>query len=129
MAYTCCLVPTAIASVVTVLNPCPIDFGQIQKIIFWRRGNTMATTLLTVNTGWTALTTATDATKALVSPWLGEVVVTPGKIREYGSANQTPNGIPFRKGREATKVTAKIQRQAQAAIISSRLFNNGATRR
>jgi hypothetical protein len=116
MSYTCCPVPTAIASVVTTLNPCPADFGQIQKLIFWRSGNTFVTTNIGTITYWTAITTATGATKAVVSPFVGNVELKAGNIREWGSANEVPFGIPYRKGRNPSKFKAEVQRSAQSVI-------------
>ena len=116
MSYNCCPVPTAIQSIVTTLVPCPADFGQIQKLIFWRSGNTFATTNIGVITAWNAITTATGATKAVVTPFLGMVELKAGAIRSYGSANETPFGIPLRKGRNSTPFKAIIQRSTQAII-------------
>jgi hypothetical protein len=91
---TCCPKSTTLASAVTVLHPCPVEFGQIQKLIFWRRGNkiaSLATAL--ISTTWTTLLTATGNTKALV---VGFVIgkVTPGDPREAGGGNETKDGIP-----------------------------------
>ena len=116
MSYTCCPVPTAIQSIVTTLIPCPADFGQIQKLIFWRSGNTFVTTSIGVITAWNAIITATDSTKAVVTPFLGMVELKAGAIRSYGSANETPYGIPYRKGRQGTPFKAEIQRSTQAII-------------
>ena len=116
MPYTCCPVPTAITSIVTTLVPCPADFGQIQKLIFWRAGNTFSTTNVGVITAWNALTTATDTTKAVVTPFLGNPELKAGAIRSYGSANETRYGIPFHKGRDQTPFKAMIQRSTQAII-------------
>lgn len=94
MITPCCPKSTTLASAVTVLYPCPVEFGQIQKLIFWRRGNkiaSLATAL--ISTTWTTLLTATGATKALV---VGFVIgkVTPGDPREAGGGNETKDGIP-----------------------------------
>lgn len=91
---TCCPKSTTLASAVTVLYPCPSEFGQIQKLIFWRRGNkiaSLATALM--STTWTTLLTATGATKALIAGFtIGKI--TPGEAREAGGGNETKNGIP-----------------------------------
>jgi len=91
---TCCPKATYLSSAVTSLNPCPVEFGQIQKLIFWRRGQkivSLATALK--STTWTTLLTATGDTKALVCGYvIGKV--TPGEPREAGGGNETKDGIP-----------------------------------
>lgn len=94
MITNCCPKSTTLASAVTILYPCPQEFGQIQKIIFWRRGNSIASVATAIiSTTWTTLLTATGNTKALVG---GFVVgkITPGEAREAGGGNETLNGIP-----------------------------------
>jgi hypothetical protein len=93
MITTGCPKPTYMASAVTSLNPCPSEFGQIQKLIFWRRGNKIASIATAlIATTWTTLLTATGNTKALVA---GFVVgkVTPGEARESGGGNESIDGI------------------------------------
>jgi len=94
MITNCCPKPTYLASAVTTLYPCKAEFGQIQKLIFWRRGNKIASIATAlVSTTWTTLLTATGNTKALV---VGFVVgkVTPGEARESGGGNESIDGIP-----------------------------------
>jgi hypothetical protein len=93
MITTCCPKPTYMASAVTSLYPCKAEFGQIQKLIFWRRGNKIAIASAIIATTWTALLTATGNSKALVA---GFVVgkVTPGEARESGGGNESLDGIP-----------------------------------
>lgn len=94
MITNCCPKPTYLASAVTTLYPCKAEFGQIQKLIFWRRGNKIASIATAlIATTWTTLLTATGNTKALV---VGFVVgkVTPGEARESGGGNESIDGIP-----------------------------------
>ena len=105
----CCPVPTAIASVVTTLNPCSSDVGQIQKLVFWRRGQSIASVATAVIVGtWTTLLAATGDTKAVVSPYLGNVEVAPSEAREFGGGNETRYGAPIRKGGQSVTFTASI---------------------
>lgn len=94
MITNCCPKPTYLASAVTTLYPCKAEFGQIQKLIFWRRGNKIASIATAlVSTTWTTLLTATGNTKALVVGFcVGKV--TPGEARESGGGNESIDGIP-----------------------------------
>jgi len=115
----CCPVPTAIASSVTTLNPCAEDVGQIQKMIFWRRGNSIAsvaTALLEAT--WTALVAADGDTKAIVSPLLGNVELPPSESREFGGSNETRHGKTIRKGGHAPMVTASMYQEDQDVITA-----------
>lgn len=99
MITVCCPKPTYMASAVTTLYPCPVEFGQIQKLIFWRRGQYKSVASALQSTTWTTLLTATGDTKALVG---GFVVgkVTAGEAREAGGGNETLNGIPVVIGQQ-----------------------------
>ncbi len=93
MITNCCPKPTYLASAVTTLYPCKFEIGQVQKLIFWRRGNKIASVATAIiSTTWTTLLTATGNTKALV---VGFVVgkITPGEPRESGGGNESIDGI------------------------------------
>jgi len=114
-----CPRPTAIASAVTVLNPCPEDLGQIQKMVFWRTGNTIASVATAIiSTTWTTLLAATGDTKAIVTPFLGNVVIPPSEPREFGGGNETRYGAPIRKGGQSVPVTATIHQYDQDTIAA-----------
>ena len=89
MITICCPLPTAIASVVTETT-CPTNFGQIQKLIFWRHGNTLAAvSCAETESVWTTLLAAADDTKAIVTPFVSSATLTPGEARQYGGGNDT----------------------------------------
>ena len=114
-----CPRPTAIASAVKVFNPCPEDLGQIQKMVFWRTGNTIASVATAIiSTTWTTLLAATDDTKAIVTPFLGNVVIPPSEPREVGGGNETRYGAPIRKGGQSVPVTATIHQYDQDTIAA-----------
>jgi hypothetical protein len=94
MITPCCPKSTTLTSAVTTLYPCPQEFGQIQKMIFWRRGNSIASVATAlVSTTWATLLTATGDTKALVTSFaIGKI--TPGDPREAGGGNESKDGIP-----------------------------------
>ena len=115
----CCPVPTAIASVVTTLNPCLADAGQIVKMVFWRAGNTIASEATAIiSTTWTTLLAATGDTKAIVSPFVGSVEIPPSEAREFGGGNETPFGAPTRKGGTSVQVSATMYSEDQDVITS-----------
>jgi len=115
----CCPRPTAIASAVTVLNPCPADVGQIQKLVFWRRGQSIASVgTAVIQTTWTTLLAATGDTKAVVSPFIANVEVAASEPREFGGGNETRWGAPIRKGGASTVFTASIYQEDQDVIAA-----------
>lgn len=116
MITTPCPKSTTLTSAVTVLYPCPQEFGQIQKIIVWRRGNSIASVATAIiSTTWTTLLTATGNTKALV---MGFVIgkLTPGEAREAGGGNETKDGIPKVIGGQPTVYEGYIHNADQDQI-------------
>jgi len=115
----CCPQPTAIASAVTTLNPCAIEIGQIQKMVFWRTGNSITTIASAIAVAtWTPLLTSTTGTKAIPSPFVANVVIPPSEAREFGGGNETLYGAPRRKGGGSVPVTASMYGIDQDVITS-----------
>ena len=115
----CCPRPTAIASAVTVLNPCPADVGQIQKLVFWRRGQSIASVATAViSTTWTTLLAATGDTKAIVTPFIANVELAASEPREFGGGNETRWGAPIRKGGSSPVFTASMYQIDQDVIAA-----------
>ena len=115
----CCPRPTAIASAVTVLNPCPSDVGQIQKLVFWRRGQSIASVATAViQTTWTTLLAATGDTKAVVTPFIANVELVASEPREFGGGNETRWGAPIRKGGGSSMFKASIYQEDQDVIAA-----------
>ena len=115
----CCPRPTAIASAVTVLNPCPSDVGQIQKMVFWRRGQEISSVATAViSTTWTALLSATGDTKAIVTPFLGNVELAPSEPRSFGGGNETRWGAEIRKGNSSVPCTGSMYQEDQDVITA-----------
>lgn len=114
---TCtCPVSTTIASIVTSVNDCKVEFGQIQKLIFWRHGQYMTTVASAISaTAWTARLSATGDKKALVSPFV-TLVIPPTEPREVGSGNEVKNGIPIQIGTLSIKAEGQIWQTDQATI-------------
>ena len=115
----CCPVPTAIESAVTTLNPCPADVGQIQKLVFWRRGQSIASVATAIiSTTWTTLLAATGDTKAVVSPFLGAVELAASEARSFGGGNETRWGAEIRKGGQSPVFTAMMYQEDQDVIAA-----------
>ena len=113
-----CALSTALPNAVTVLNPCPEEIGQIQKMVFWRRGQTMLLTSAVTLTAWTTLLSATGDTKAVVTPYMANVVIPPSEAREFGGGNETKWGSPLRKGGASVPVTGAIYQVEQDIIAA-----------
>jgi len=102
-------------SAVTTLYPCPSEFGQIQKLIFWRRGNYKSVASALQATTWTSLLTATGNTKALVAGFvIGKV--TAGEAREAGGGNETKDGIPVIIGQQPSVFEGQLIQRDQDEI-------------
>ena len=115
----CCPVPTSIASAVTTLNPCASDVGQIQKMIFWRRGQTIASLATAIlEATWTGLLATAGDAKAVVTPFLGNVEIPASEPREFGGGNETRWGAPIRKGGGSVVVSASMYGNDQDVITS-----------
>lgn len=120
MLTTCCPVPTVLASVVTAV-PCPENFGQIQKLVFWRSGNTIGSVATAELEGtWTVLLAATGDTKALVSPFVAGASITPGEVRQYGGGNDTIDGVPIIMGSEPSVFEGRMLQYSQETISKLR---------
>ena len=113
-----CPVVATMASVITAIDECPNEFGQIQKLIFWRRGADMDAVASATNaTVWTARLAATGDAKALVSPIL-TVNIPPSEVREAGSGNEVPHGIPRNIGSNPVKVEGRVWENDQDTITA-----------
>lgn len=111
-----------------IVDNCPTDFGQIQRIIFQRKYstgttlNTMPFTNAKLLATWTALLQASDSTKAQISDFIADVVTTPGDAITFGSGNAVVGGIPMTVGTNPTNVTMKLYRPSAAMIASLKLL-------
>lgn len=126
MITTGCPKSTTLASAVTVLYPCPQEIGQIQKFIFWRRGNKIASVATAiVSTTWTTLLTATGNTKALVTCFVAGKI-NPGEPRESGGGNESVDGIPVVVGLNPSVAEFVLIQQDQDVIKNLKKLKNEA---
>jgi hypothetical protein len=100
-----------------LVNPCPADVGQIQKLIFWRAGNSISTITSSVDeTYWGTLVVATGDTKAVVTPYVNNPDIPAGDAREFGGGNETRWGAPLRKGGQSPVLTFNMLGEDQDVI-------------
>ena len=102
---------------------CTETFGQIQKIAFQRLYASAGTlnsftsaAAITKLASWTALKSAADSTKIVVSPFINAPSQEPGAPRTYGGGNESLNGIEEIIGREPSPFTASLRRIPQNVI-------------
>lgn len=119
---TLCNCPNAAAIDSITDFSCPEDLGQIQKIIFQRlktdagAANEFATAPVLKAT-WTAVLTAIDSTKVVISPYIMAPTAPAGAAITQGSGNEVIGGIPLVVGREATPFTCNIKSAPQSTTI------------
>lgn len=99
-------------------SDCPFDMGQIQKYGFQRRGHEFvdATNNVRALASWQPLLTANDATKVVVTPFIGAdpVVVAGDAITTGGGDNSTLNGIERVEGVNPANATAMFKSLSSA---------------
>ena len=109
------------------VSTCPENFGQVQKVLFQRRyasdGNLNE---ISANPDklatWTALMSAANSTKVVISPYVEAPTVEPGAVKEFGSGNEVVGGIPIVIGSEPTTFSAMIRQSAQKAIAQMKEY-------
>ena len=99
---------------------CKESLGQIQKVLI-QRVYKAAGTLNTISdpetkASWTALLSAADGTKVIVSPYIQGPTTEPGAARTWGSGNEVLGGVPKVIGREPTGFSGNIYEEAQSVI-------------
>ena len=102
---------------------CSETFGQIQKIAFQRLYASAGTlnsftsaAAITKLASWTALKSANDSTKVVISPFINAPTQEAGAARTFGGGNESLNGIEEIIGREPSAFTASLRRIPQDVI-------------
>lgn len=102
---------------------CPEGFGQIQKVAFQRllndaraKNSFTSEKSITLLASWTALMSAEDSTKIVVSPYMQAPTAEGGAPRTFGGGNETLGGIEEIIGREATPFTGVLRKIPQSVI-------------
>ena len=109
------------ASIPSVPNAtCPQDFGQIQKIIFQRifssgtTKNSMTKANAATLAAWTALFSANDGTKAVITPYVEAPTPDGGDAITYGGGNDTLGGMVKVIGTNPTNMTFALRQIVQS---------------
>lgn len=109
------------ASIPSVPNAtCPQDFGQIQKIIFQRifasgtTKNSMSKANAATLAAWTALFSANDGTKAVITPYVEAPTPDGGDAITYGGGNDTVGGVVKVIGTNPTNMTFALRQIVQS---------------
>lgn len=99
---------------------CKESLGQIQKVIFQRmkQANGTKNTIAdpTLKASWTALMSASDGTKCIISPYIQGPTTEPGAARTWGGGNDSLGGMPVIIGAEPTSFTGNIYQESQSVI-------------
>lgn len=99
---------------------CKESMGQVQKVIFQRlrmadgTKNTIANP--TVKASWTALFSAADGSKCIISPYIQGPTTEPGAARTWGGGNDSLGGISIIIGSEPTTFSGNIYQESQSVI-------------
>lgn len=99
---------------------CKESMGQVQKVIFQRiysaagTKNTVADPKL--KTSWTALMSASNGTKCIISPYIQGPTTEPGAARTWGGGNDSLGGMTIVIGAEPTTFTGNIYQESQSVI-------------
>ena len=99
---------------------CPQDFGQIQKIIFQRifssgtTKNEMTTANALTQAAWTALFSASDGTKAVITPYVEAPTSDGGDAITFGGGNDTVGGVTKVIGRNPVNMTFALRQIVQS---------------
>lgn len=118
-----CPAPAYLGSI--PIGTCPIRWDQVQKIIFRRIDGradlTKANIILSAT--MTPLLTATNDTKILISPFMGNVIIPQSEVlTEGGNDNTTLNGIPQLRGLGFVNCTAQIYNANSDTVDTMRLI-------
>jgi len=114
---------------------CGENFGQIQKVAFQRlykadgtRNSFTTSNSILLKASWTALMSATDGSKIVVSPYVEAPTSEPGAARTFGGGNETLGGVEEILGAEPTPFSAALRRVPQNVIaIMKELMCEAAT--
>lgn len=108
---------------------CKESLGQIQKVIIQRiyssagTKNAIPAESIKTKTAMTALFSAADGTKLIISPYIQNPATEPGAARTFGGGNQTLGGVEIVIGREPTAFTGVIYQEAQSTIKTMKQYS------
>ena len=102
---------------------CPQDFGQVQKIIFQRIFKTAGTknsftqsASIKELSSWTALFSASDGTKCVITPYVEAPTSDGGDAITFGGGNDTVGGTTKVIGRNPVNMSFVMRQMTQDVI-------------
>lgn len=118
-----CQCPAA-AAITDIPNvTCPENFGQIQKVAFQRLRKADGTANVFTNTAsillkasWTALLSAADGSKIVVSPYINAPADSGGDARMTSGGNDDLGGIPSVLGGNPVQFDGQLRSVPQSVI-------------
>lgn len=118
-----CQCPAA-AAIATIPNvTCPENFGQIQKVAFQRlykangvRNSFTTTADIKLKASWTALLSADDGSKVVVSPYINAPADSGGDARMTSGGNDDLGGIAEVLGSNPVKFDGSLRSIPQSVI-------------
>lgn len=117
-----CGCPVAAALPDVKIPVCAVDFKQTQKVIFQRLKSASGVVNKiadpTVKASWTALLSAADGTKAVVSPYISGPTTEPGGAKSFGGGNATVGGVEIVIGKDPTSFTCNLFSMPQDTIAA-----------
>ena len=118
-----CSCPAGIALPAVPNASCPQDFGQVQKIIFQRIFKTAGTKNSFTQTSsikqlssWTALFSASDGTKCVITPYVEAPTSDGGDAITFGGGNDTVGGTTKVIGRNPVNMSFVMRQMTQDVI-------------
>ena len=122
-----CPPPAAMNSIPVV--SCPSDFGQIQKLLFWRvkdgaTANEMTAANAILEATYTGFLAAVDGTKMVASPIVEQPESTPGEERTSRGGNASVGGIPKSLGSDFSNMSFQLLSKRQDQIEALKNLRN-----
>ena len=117
-----CKCPANAALTTIPAQSCVESFGQIQKVAFQRlqltagEKNYFHISAITQLSEWSAILSAADNGKIVISPYIQAPTVEAGAARTFGGGNETLGGVEMIIGREPTPFTGVIRAVSQSVI-------------
>lgn len=114
----------AVAAIATIPNvTCPENFGQIQKVAFQRLRKADGTAnkftseaSILLKASWTALMTAVDGSKIVISPYINAPADSGGDARLTSGGNDDLGGIPTVLGGNPVQFDGSLRSIPQSVI-------------
>ena len=118
-----CQCPAAAAITTIPAVTCPENFGQIQKVAFQRlrkadgtRNSFTSTASILLKASWTALLSAADGSKVVVTPYINAPADSGGDARMTSGGNDDLGGIPNVLGGNPVQFDGQLRSVPQSII-------------